>query len=73
MRTMLFSTLGLITVKILDYFFPSLKPYIMTIAVSSLITLIIVDSTVKRPMGKQFKELKQRVDELEKKLAYQTP
>jgi hypothetical protein len=45
----------------------------MTIAVSSLITLIIVDSTVKRPMGKQFKELKQRVDELEKKLAYQTP
>ncbi|KON26772.1 hypothetical protein AC480_05195 [miscellaneous Crenarchaeota group archaeon SMTZ1-55] len=61
-------TLGAITSHIIRIFFPSLIPYSITIGVSVFFTLFII-----RPMDKQLKELKQRVDELEKKLEYQSP
>ena len=58
---------GIITSYIIRIYFPSLMPYANTICVSVILTLFII-----RPMDKQLKELKKRVEELEKKLEYQT-
>jgi Na+/H+ antiporter NhaC len=63
-----YAILGIITSHIIRIFFPSLIPYSITICVSIILTLFII-----RPMDKQLKELKKRVEELEKKLEYQTP
>lgn len=58
-------TLGYITSHIVMYFIPSWIPYFIA---SGLITLFIIP-----PIFKQLKELKKRVEELEKKLEYQIP